>query len=131
MDEGERQQITLLTERALQRGQERYGADQRQLFAEHSAKGTLGSTVTITRAVAVMGDVASATLDQLLTECGRVSKTSEAFDQIDKTLAALLDAFHQRLPEAIGMGTRGTPSESITKASEDLFSKMRLTSKLM
>ena len=121
MDNGERQQLELLTERASRRGKEDYDKSEQRLFAEHSAKGMLGSGATIMRAVAIMGETGTATFDRLILECEEVSRTSEAFDLVDKTMAELLDALHQRLPKAIGMGTRGISCDSFTRASEELF----------
>ncbi len=125
MDAGDLQQLELLAKRALKQGREKYHSDQDQLFAAHAARGILGSGATIKEAVRLMGEASTETLEKLLDQCGEVSRSSEAFGLIASTLEKLLDSFHEQLPTAIGMGTRGNPSPSITQASEALFAKLR------
>lgn len=125
MDAEDRKQLELLSERALKRGQDDFEQKVRQMYAEHSAKGVLGSGSTIKAGVRLMGEVGSRTLEVLVEQCSPVSRSEEALVLIGETIGKLLDAFKIRMLDLIDKATRMNPSASITSAAFDLFREMR------
>ena len=125
MDGQDRQQLELLSDRALKQASEELRLAIRQLYSEHAAKGVLGSGATIKAGVRLMSEIGGRTMARLLQDCGAVSNTNEAFDHVVATIGAMLDGFSQALPDIIHKASRAQPSGSINSAALDLFRKMR------
>lgn len=125
MDAEDRKQLDRLTERALTRADEEAQQGINQIYAEHGAKGTLGSGSTIKAGVRLMGEIGGRRLHEMLDDFGAVSRSAEAFDQIIATMGKMLDSFSARLPDLIKKATRLQPSASVTSAAVEMFRNMR------
>lgn len=121
MNASEQEQLGRLTARMIKQSSEDLDARLRQLYAEHGAKGILGSGSTIKAAVRIMGDVGSERMASLLDDAGKVSRTEETFELIQAAITEMLNGFGKELPNAIKKATRGGEMGSVGSAALQLF----------
>lgn len=98
------------------------------MHAEHSAKKTIRSGLTIKRAVEICEAEGRAFISKAVKQVGDVAKSPDAFDKIVSSLTAQTRNWDAHVAEAVRLATMGGPQrfESAKNAADELLADLKV-----
>lgn len=128
MDEHQRSQIRLIIAHELDLAQRATAQEGRSIFAAHSAKGILGSGVTVKTVSAAIGGGSDRLLTTLIEKVGAIANDPEAFELIATALEAHFGNSEGEVVTSARMASRrgsGEPDPSILSSAMNLFEQIK------
>ena len=128
MNERQRSQIALIIAHELDLAQRATEQEARAIFAAHSAKGTLGSGVTVIAVSTAIGGGSDRLLTALIEKVGSIANDPEAFELIASALETHFGNAEGEVVTSTRMASRrgpGEPDPSILGAAMKLFNEIK------
>ena len=128
MDERQQSQIALIVAHELDLARRGAEAESKAIFAAHSAKGILGSGVTVKVVSGAIGTGSERLLAVLVEKVSAIARTPQAHDQIAAALKQHFANMESEVIQSARMASRrgeGDPDPSILRAAMNLFDQIK------
>lgn len=127
VDKLERSQIRLILEHLCSETLRKTEQTQKALYAEHSARGVLGSGATVKRTIENIEIKAGELVEQAVDQVAAVAQDMDAFTVIVSSVTAIFRGFEPHVTKAVSLAIRGGDAgfESVRSAGDTRFVEMR------